>query len=111
MKQRGKQASVAKFLATKMLSSTEGGWRWKGGFVTTTSVGCDKFLAEMGGLLIAKSLASSPRPRSPSWNSTISKIIRYPAYGQGGEELCPHSLLLRQCGCMTVSCLACCCWG
>jgi hypothetical protein len=44
MKQRGKQASVAKFLATKMLSSTEGGWRWKGGYVMTTSVGCGKFL-------------------------------------------------------------------
>jgi hypothetical protein len=44
MKQRGKQASVAKFLATKLLLSTEGGWRWKGGFVTTTSVGCGKFL-------------------------------------------------------------------
>ncbi len=44
MMQRGKQASVAKFLATKMLSSTEGGWRWKGGYVMTTSVGCGKFL-------------------------------------------------------------------
>jgi hypothetical protein len=51
MMQRGKQASVAKFLATKMLSSTEGGWRWKGGYVTTTSVGCGKFLLFLGRVL------------------------------------------------------------
>jgi hypothetical protein len=44
MMQLGKQASVVKFLATKMLSSTERGWGWKGGFVATTSVECGKFL-------------------------------------------------------------------